>query len=477
MADKLSGPLQESILCLLATNNQEGAIAAGLLSPKVFDQGYQDLAQRILVFRKTHNKAPGKEHLDDLVDDIIGNKDHKARRATIRILEGVLGAAEGLNAKYVLSRINEFAKRQRLKSAILEAGDIYQAGRETLADEIEVVLQKALKPDIALFDVGLRLNEKRALNFLTSMKADFKTGIPELDRVEVGPTYGQLLMLMAAKGVGKSWWCIDIGRRCIMQGAKVLHITLEMSEDLVSQRYYQNFFALGKRKEKFNVIEFELDRLNRLAGFNKLKRRVHMSLDSPRIDRYLNRKQRNWGTKLGRLVIKGFPTKSLSIPKLDAYLDMLEMQEKFIPNVLILDYPDLMWLDKKDIRVSIGWTVEEFRGLLQRRHLAGVAPTQTSKKGWEAETVKGSMVAEDASKFRTADQVLIYSRTAMEKSLGLARLHLEKNRNDEDGFDIVISQNYTTGQFILSSVRMSSTYHELLGDNGSEDEDEEGDSD
>jgi len=330
-----------------------------------------------------------------------------------------------------------------------------------------------LKPETLSLDKGLRLSEARALNFLSSLKADYLTGIPELDKVQIGPTYGELLMLMAPKGVGKSWWCVDLGRKCIMQGARVLHVTLEMSEDRVAQRYYQNFFALGKRKEKFQIVEFELDRNEKLAGFEKHKHKVRMSLDSPRIERYLHRKQRNWGTKLGKLMIKGFPTKSLSIPKLEAYLDSLEMNEKFIPNVLIIDYPDLMWLDKKDMRVSIGWTVEEIRGLLQKRHLCGIAPTQTNRKGWDAATVKGSMVADDASKFRTADQILIYSRTPAEAALGLARLYVEKNRNDKDDFFVIISQNYLTGQFVLSSVGMSSTYQDLLGTENEDEDDED----
>lgn len=475
MVDKISGPLQESILTLLALNDQEGAIASGLIDHKVFDANYQDIVQRVLIYRKRHGKAPGKAHLDDIVDDIAGNVKHKQHRQYLRILEGVLSQADNLNAKYVLSRIHEFSKRQRLKSAILEAGDIYQAGRDSLVEEVESVLQKALKPDATNLDTGLFLNQRTALNFLTSMKADFLTGIPELDRVNIGPTYGELLILMAAKGQGKSWWAIDLGRRCLMQQAKVVHITLEMSEDRVAQRYYQNFFALGKRKERFMITEFELDNLNRIAGFRRRKRKVHMSLDSPRIERYLYRKQRSWGTRLGRLVIKGFPSKSLTISKLNSYLDMLELQSGFIPNVLIIDYPDLMNLggNSKDKRLAIGENTQELRGLMQARNLAGIAPTQTNRKGWDSTTVKGSMVAEDASKFQTADQVLIYSRSKMEADLGLARLYVEKNRNDEGEFSVVISQSYKTGQFVLDSSRMYNNYNELLGNEAGEDEEDD----
>lgn len=474
MSDKLTSSLQESVLCLLATNDKEGKIASGLLDHRVFDDAYQDIAQRIFSFRKKHGEAPGANHLDDLVDDVVSDTRHKKHKQYVRILEGILHNAESLNAPYVLSRVNEFTKRQRLKSAILQAGEIYQSGKENLIEEVETLLTKALRPQAMSLEVGTFLNDrKKALDFLSTMRADYLTGIPELDARNLGPTSGELLMLLAAKGTGKSWWCVDLGKKCLMQGAKVLHVSLEMSEPRVIQRYYQAFFALGKRSEKYRVTEFEFDKLERIVGFKSRRRRMRMSLDTPGVRRYLRRKMETWGTKLGNLMVASFPMKSLSVAKLEAYLETLELQHNFIPNVLILDYPDLLWMEKKDPRLSLGWTVEEFRGLLQKRNIAGIAPTQTNRKGWDAATVKSSNVSEDASKFRTADMVLIYSRTKQEEAMGLARLYVDKNRNDEDGYSIVISQSYKTGQYVLSSARIHSNYMELVGPADDEEEDED----
>src|SRR4051812_34606844 len=98
--NKLSGPLQESVLTLLATNDKEGAIAANLLTSKVFDEDYRDVAKRIFMFRKENGKAPGVAHLDDLLDEVLDNADHKKHRTFVRILDGILSNAESLNAKY-----------------------------------------------------------------------------------------------------------------------------------------------------------------------------------------------------------------------------------------------------------------------------------------------------------------------------------------------------------------------------------------
>lgn len=470
MSELLTTTLQESLLILLATNEKEGRVAAGLIDHTAFDENYRDVAQRIIAFHKQHGTCPGKTHLDDVLDDVL-TPDHKRQKQYVRIVEGILAQADSLNAPYVLSRLHDFVRRQTLKAAILEAGEAYQAAKESVVSDVEGILAKALRPNTADLDTGLFLNAPKALGFLETTTASFKTYIPELDKVNIGPTYGEMLVFMAAKGAGKSWFVVDIGTKCILQKAKVLHVTLEMSEERVAQRYYQRFFAIGKRKEEYDITKFEFDDYDRISGFKKRKRSVKVSLDSPDIKAYLKSKMKVWGVKLGRLLIKGFPTKSLTIAKLESYLNLIELQHNFIPNVLIVDYPDLMWVDKDNARLSIGITLEELRGLLQKRNLAGIFPTQTNRAGWDAATVKGSMVAEDASKFRTADMVLIYSRTPDEKERNLARLYVEKNRNDEGEFSVVISQAYKTGQFVVSSARMYPNYFDVLGTDANVDAD------
>jgi len=177
--------------------------------------------------------------------------------------------------------------------------------------------------------------------------------------------------------------------------------------------------------------------------------------------------------------IKGFPMRSLTIERLEAYIESLELHDNFIPDVVILDYPDEMKIPIKDYRLGVSNIVSEFRGLCQKRFFCGIAPTQTSKKGWEATTIKGSMVAEDASKFRTADMVVIQSKSKFEKDLGLARLWVEKHRDDEDGYTVVITQDIRTGQYVLDSFRMppKSNYMDLIKPDPEEREEEDDDAD
>lgn len=478
---KLTRSLQESILTLIAVDDVDGKIAAGLVTSKMFDETYRDIAERILSFRKRHGQSPGKAHLDDVVDDIISDERNKKHKQYIRILDGILANADSLNTKYVLSRIQDFSRRQTLKAALIEAGAVYesQSGKEDLVANVEAILNRATKPQADMLERGVYLGDpKRALGFLESVRADYLTGIKALDDRNFGPTRGTLMMFMAPKGGLKSWFCIHIGKICLMQNAKVLHITLEMSEDQCIKRYQQSFHGVGLRPERYKVTQFEFDKKGKQGklSFRYRGRKIRKSLDNvPKIRRYLKRKLRTWGSRMDRLHIKGFPMRSLTIERLEAYIESLELHDNFIPDVVILDYPDEMKIPIKDYRLGVSNVVSEFRGLCQKRFFCGIAPTQTSKKGWDATTIKGSMVAEDAGKFRTADMVLIQSRSKYEKDLGLARLWVEKHRDDVDGYEVVISQNIRTGQYVLDSFLKTarSNYMDLIKPDADEEEEEE----
>lgn len=492
MADdeRLTQSLQESVICLLAVSDRQGRIASGLIKADHFDGYYRDFAMRLLDFHKKQGKAPGLAHIDDVVDEIISDPKHKQHKQYVRILDSVGTQAPNINEDYVLSRISHFIRRQTIKSAVIEAGTRYQQQTDNEAlDEIEQDLYKALKFKDEGLTTGVRLNDPiKALAFLDTIHSAYSTGIPELDRFSIGPTPGEMLLLIAPKGMGKSWACVDIAVRCLMQRpstigevlkqgtSKVLHISLEMSEPRVLQRYFQRLFAIPKHKGTIKFNEPNIKK-GKLIGFTLEEREPEITLSSPSISRFLRQRINQWGVRLANLIIKSFPAKSLTINKLNAYLDYLEIVENFIPNVVIIDYPDLMAMDKNNPRISLGWTFEELRGIFQTRNIAGFCPTQGNRLSWDAPTVKGSMIAEDASKLMTADMAIIYSQTPMERKMGLARLDVEKNRNDEDKFTVGISQNYRTGQFMLRSWQMGSMneYRDLVGyesEKGPEEEEE-----
>lgn len=475
-SERLTSSLQESVLTLIATNDEQGRIASGLLRAEHFDDNYRDVAARILDYQKKNGKSPGRAHLDDLLDDVISSTKHKKRQQYLTILEGIYSQERHLNAQYVFSRVSEFARLQTLKGAWFEAADILQAGKEGATEEVEQIWYKALRGSNETLDSGVFLSDRQhALTFLDRLDNAYRIGIPSLDRVGCGPAPGEILLFIAPKGKGKSWFGIHCARQCLIQRAKVAHVTLEMPISQVVQRYYQNLFAIPKRNEKYEITTFELDDLKRLEALHTDTIKPKISLRDPHIRKYLNERIKDWGAQFDRLIVQEFPSGSLTVNKLDAWLDFLELRHKFVPHALVLDYPDLMNIDPKNYRISMGRTFVDLRGLLKRRNLAGIFMTQGNRLSLDASVLKSGMVSEDISKLFTSDKVVLYSQTEEEKLRNLARLRINNNRGDEDAFNVLISQNYKAGQFVLNSIRMRSQkrYWELIGPKKRKDDDDD----
>lgn len=149
---------------------------------------------------------------------------------------------------------------------------------------------------------------------------------------------------------------------------------------------------------------------------------------------------------------------------LRAYLDNLERFDKITPDVILIDYPDLMAVDPKNLRIELGKLIEDIRGIGVERNAATIVVSQGNREAESAKLVTGDMAAEDISKIATADTVITYSQTPEEKRLNLARLFVEKARNEESKMQVLITQAYAIGQFCLDAVRLKSDYWEFMED-------------
>ncbi len=158
------------------------------------------------------------------------------------------------------------------------------------------------------------------------------------------------------------------------------------------------------------------------------------------------------------MVVKQFPTGSLTISGLQAYLDLLESTCDFVPDLLLVDYADLMYVDERDYRIGIGQLYKHLRGIAVERDFAIATASQANRGGVGAVHITERNVAEDFSKIATADTIITFNQTVEEKRLGLARLHVANSRDDGDNITVLITQNYTRGQFVIQSALMQPVY-------------------
>lgn len=482
--NKLPGSLQEDLLALMAYS-MRGSIVAGMADPVLFEGDYRTIFERAQQYWRRWSRPPGDAHLPDLLHDILDDP-HNRKAATFRrIITNISNLAQHLNEEYVVERLRKFARTQKLKSVVLEAAEIINAKQELGIEDVENILWRMLRARELNFDPGIRLIDMdQLLALVDRQQHEMTLGIQQFSARGIVPTRGTLMMLLAPPGSGKSWFAVHVGKHAINQRKRVLHITLEVSDRDVVQRYYQSLFSAVKRDAgSVDAHGFDV-RNNKLQGISSYQISPEFAFDSPDIREELSTRIEQFGTRMQNIIIKQFPSNSLTVPALEAYLDNLDSVERFVPDLLVVDAPYLMKLsgNKSEYRHSLGQTILDLRRIAGERNIAVVGTHQVSRGGQKAKHVSRVHVAEDWSIIMTADFILTLSATPQEMKLGLARLFVDKGRSEEDKFGVFITQNFKTGQFVLDSVFMPSNYMEfvesLAGEDDVEDEtDEDGNTD
>lgn len=487
MADlaKLSTTLQESVLTLLAHDNVHGKIVARMVDPKLFEGDYRVVAERCIRYWDSQHRAPGA-HLDDELDDILDDKRNRKAPTYRRIISAMNRLKEGMNTGYVMGRVQTFIRMQEIKDAIVTAAQRFEKpGADLDVEEVEKIFHEVLRRQKVSFDAGLRLSDYEAMLRHMDNADEFETGIKQLDDRYIVPARGTVMLFLGGAKRGKSWFLVNVGRRNLRRRKKVLHITLEMDAPVVSMRYYQSEFRMSKRQLyadgkimplRTRTLEFSgddeeaLEDPRKLIGFNYKDEYPEFTLDSPNVREELAVRVNRYSGRFDDLLIKRWAPRQLTEDILEAYLDSLEAIEGFLPDLCILDYIGLWRTEASNHRITLGRAFESFRGTMVRRNMAGVTAHQLSKLGDAALMAGGQHAAEDWSLIGTADSAITYSSTKWEFNYGLGRLFVDRAREEQDRFGLLMTQNYAIGQFCMESIYLPSHYWEMIedaqGDNG-----------
>lgn len=466
--DNLTGALQENVLTLLCFDDEAIKILRGVVTPQDFESVYyRDIARFAISFYDNFGKAI-KEHLPDELEHVLSGSDKKKAEVVDMILRDLFLAKDTINRTYVMGQLERFVHQQSMKRAVLDAADALHDGDLDLAEKR---LESGLERRLTIFDPGIQAWESsKMLSFYDYVDLpSIPMGVHHLDTLNIGPRKRETTLLIAPPKKGKTWWMISCGKNAMLRSRyKVLHITLEMAEPLIALRYIQSLFSVGKSEARILLPRMLKDESGALSDVT-WSEVTRVALRDPASRKYVGRKLKSLEGRLP-LVIKSFPTGSLTVSALKSYLHMLEARTKFVPDMILLDYPDLMSNEHQDPRVGIGEIHKKLRGIAVEGNLAMVLASQGNRTSSSARLITDDMVAEDYSKIATADTVLSYNQTVQEKRKGLARMFVSNARGEADKFAVLMTQAYSIGQFCLESAVMSDDYWDriLKGSGGSE---------
>jgi Herelleviridae helicase DnaB-like len=230
-----------------------------------------------------------------------------------------------------------------------------------------------------------------------------------------------LALIAARPGVGKSIALIHLAKAAVMTGYKVLFVTLELSMESVQDRFDATLTATkpAELEARGEVI------LERFKG-------------------WLGRRQNEADIRLVEEIAGSF-----SVSKLDWLLDQLERTENFKPQVICIDYADLMRSDRKYDKLTdeIKNLYVGLRGLAMARNILIWTASQVNRAGENAEFAGLEHLADSDAKGQTVDLALSLRQTPEEKTKNQVFVWVAKNRFGESDWGFMLDQNLPTLSF------------------------------
>jgi len=404
---EFSTGFQEKILALTWREPSFFTIYKDCLKPQYFESEIHiDTARILFEYYEKYEMSPT---LDVMMEEIrllcTNSKIKKEKQPDYEKTINNLVNADLSDASYVKDKIVAFGRKQALTEAILKSVDDLKKAEDFSIIENRIKEANQVGQDIGDFgtfyfeDVEERL---KAYDVRDTEK--IPTGIDLLDKVMAGGLgLGELGIVIAPPGTGKTLSLVNIGANAIIHGKNVAHFSLEMNETRVTQRYDMTF-----TDKDFNYIK---ENQSSVAKALSLLSRV----------------------RKGQLVVKSYPTRTCSIDMIKSYLSKLKLARGFVPDVIIIDYPDLLrpTNNYKERRTELEILYEEIRGLGQELNCAVWGASQTNRGALEKKVVTIADLAESFGKAAVADFMIAISQTKEEKKNNELRYYVAKSRNGE----------------------------------------------
>ena len=411
MTDKLNEygwGFQVKVIAAMFTDRIFLQQIADIIRPEYFESEANIwLLDVILDHFKEYKTPPTK---DVLKVRVTGVDSDILKAAILEQLKDVFRFMEADDLSFVKNEILKFCKNQEMKRAIMDSVALLQQGNY---DEIKSKMDSAMKAG-ADINIGHSYKTDVVMRYNESARHTITTGWDVIDDLmDGGLAPGELGVVMAAAGIGKSWLLINIAAHAVKAGKTVIHYTLELNENYVGQRYDSVIMGINAQ----NLKNYQDDIVTKMESLP------------------------------GELIIKYYPTKSVGIMGLKAHIEKTIMQGKS-PDLVIVDYADLLKVNaKKDKHEALEELYEELRGMAGEYKIPVWTASQAGRSALEEDIIEADKIASSYGKVMVADFLMSLSRKVEDKLSGTGRGHVIKNRFGPDGITLPSKINTNNGQF------------------------------
>ena len=404
---------QEKIFQSLVTDKQWAQQIYEVMQPEFFELNYlKYLTQKYFNYFKNYRCFPTMQLLISIIrEDLKDGNEKVLRDQIVEFLHRMRANPNPGDLEYVKDKTLDFCKKQAFKEALEKAVEMVS---EDKFESVVGLMKDAVSVGMPS-TVGHDFFEDLEARFIKINRQVCPTGLAKLDSKDIlqgGLGRGELGVVVANTGVGKSHWLVAMGAAALRAGKTVVHYTFELSEHQTGLRYDSHLCNMPSNEVQDRKEEV-------LAKYEK--------------------------GEFGKLFIKYYPTGSASVLTIRNHIEKL-MLKNHRPSLILIDYADIMKSSKSydSLRHELKLIYEELRNAAGELNVPIWTASQANRSSAGADIVGLENMSEAYGKAMVADVIISLSRKAEEKATGQGRLYVAKNRAGRDG--IVFPVNIDTAR-------------------------------
>ena len=373
-----------------------------VIEPTYFENKYfKIIIQMIREYYKKYNHTPSFDTLEQVA------KSELQQEIASKIVLDMIGKIKDApidGGSFVQEKALKFCKQEEVIKVMSKAQKIIDGGEFENYDAIEGMFREALQvgeKDTSMMDVFSNLDQVLDDDY----RHPIPMGIPGIDRLlKGGLAKGEIGVVLAPTGVGKSTLLTKIANHAFNMGNNVLQIFFEDNPKIIQRKHIT------------------------------LWTKIHPDELSVRKDEVLLKVKEIEETMDNKLVMKKLPSDTVTMNQIKNQVRKM-IADGIRIDMILLDYIDCVVPDKNlgDEWKSEGSVMRGFEAMCHELNIVGWTATQGNRNSISSEVVTTDQMGGSIKKAQVGHVIISVAKTLQQKELKLATIAITKSRIGDDG--------------------------------------------
>jgi len=362
---------------------------------------YKIILQMIKEYYSKYEASPNFETLSQITKSEISQE--IARKIVLDTI-GEIKIAPDEGKIFVQEKALKFCKQQELQKVMGKAQKIIDSGEFENYDQLEEMVREALQ--VGNIDKGTGEVFEDLENVLAEdYRHPIPMGIPGIDNLlKGGLAKGEIGVILAPTGVGKSTLTTKIANHAFNLGFNVLQVFFEDNKKVIQRKHFTCWTGIAP------------DDLSN-----------HKDVVFKKIEEIKE-------TMPNKLILKKLPSDTMTMNQIKNQIRKMIADGTKI-DMIILDYIDCVTPEKalEDEWKSEGSVMRAFEAMCHELDIVGWTATQGNRSSISSDVVTTDQMGGSIKKAQVGHVIITVAKSLQQKELNLATIAITKSRIGKDG--------------------------------------------